>query len=200
MSGSEASAKDKESYHKDEQAFLDAEWKQVAEFRGYPEAERKDRREELVGLALSGGGIRSAYFALGVLQSLAKRDVLRRVDYLSTVSGGGYIGSTLTWLLHDSSKIATSGETPPPPRPDTSIFPIGEIGRSRREDIDENQPAAILNFIRQHGNYLIPGQGLNLVSLITVVLLNVLPAVLVYFSLLVIALQVLESVQEVYEG
>jgi len=51
---------------------------------------------DLVGLALSGGGIRSATFSLGVLQRLQELDLLRRVDYLSTVSGGGYIGA---WLL-----------------------------------------------------------------------------------------------------
>jgi hypothetical protein len=49
----------------------------------------------LIGVALSGGGIRSATFNLGVLQGLQKLDLLRHVDYLSTVSGGGYIGS---WL------------------------------------------------------------------------------------------------------
>jgi len=43
----------------------------------------------LVGLALSGGGVRSATFNLGLLQSLAKNKVLRYCDYLSTVSGGG---------------------------------------------------------------------------------------------------------------
>ncbi len=34
------------------------------------------------GLALSGGGIRSATFALGVLQAMAEARLLRRVDYL----------------------------------------------------------------------------------------------------------------------
>src|SRR5581483_9540658 len=59
------------------------------------------RAEELhiptdtVGLALSGGGVRSATFCLGVLQALAKRDRLRGIDFLSTVSGGGYIGAFL---------------------------------------------------------------------------------------------------------
>ena len=43
-------------------------------------------------LCLSGGGIRSAAFALGILQGLARRDVLKDFHYLSTVSGGGYIG------------------------------------------------------------------------------------------------------------
>jgi Patatin-like phospholipase len=49
-----------------------------------------------LGLSLSGGGIRSAAFCLGVLQALDKADVLKRIDYLSTVSGGGYIGSSLS--------------------------------------------------------------------------------------------------------
>jgi len=53
----------------------------------------------VVGLALSGGGIRSATFSLGVLQELARRDFLKFVDYLSTVSGGGYMGACLTSLL-----------------------------------------------------------------------------------------------------
>jgi hypothetical protein len=52
----------------------------------------------LCGLALSGGGIRSAVFALGVLQALQGRKCLRWFDYLSTVSGGGYVGSTVTWF------------------------------------------------------------------------------------------------------
>ena len=42
-----------------------------------------------VGLALSGGGIRSATFSLGVLQAMHDLGALRTVDYLSTVSGGG---------------------------------------------------------------------------------------------------------------
>ena len=50
---------------------------------------------DTVGLALSGGGIRSATFSLGVLQSLAENQLLRKIDYLSTVSGGGYVGSFL---------------------------------------------------------------------------------------------------------
>jgi hypothetical protein len=52
-----------------------------------------------VGLALSGGGIRSATFCLGVIQALSEHGLLRRFDYLSTVSGGGYIGSFLGALV-----------------------------------------------------------------------------------------------------
>ncbi|HSS52247.1 MAG TPA: patatin-like phospholipase family protein, partial [Thermoanaerobaculia bacterium] len=58
----------------------------------------------LVGLALSGGGPRSAVFNLGVLQALYRHGVFRHVDYLSTVSGGGYIGSTLLNLLSEGGR------------------------------------------------------------------------------------------------
>src|SRR5215470_5191048 len=47
-------------------------------------------------LCISGGGIRSATFALGALQGFADLGILQHFDYLSTVSGGGYIGSWLT--------------------------------------------------------------------------------------------------------
>lgn len=52
-----------------------------------------------IGLALSGGGIRSATFCLGVIRALAKNRVLHQFDYLSTVSGGGYIGAMLGRLF-----------------------------------------------------------------------------------------------------
>ncbi len=58
------------------------------------------RHPKQTGLCLSGGGIRSATFGLGVLQSLAKLQLLDKFDYLSTVSGGGYIGSWLTAWMH----------------------------------------------------------------------------------------------------
>lgn len=62
-------------------------------------AVERARKMELVGLAFSGGGIRSATFNLGVLQGLAKYEKLRMFDYLSTVSGGGYIGGWLeAWI------------------------------------------------------------------------------------------------------
>lgn len=50
---------------------------------------------DTLGVALSGGGVRGAAFCLGVLQALARSGWLRHVDYLSTVSGGGYAGSFL---------------------------------------------------------------------------------------------------------
>src|SRR5437763_1645944 len=53
---------------------------------------RRMSNANLKALCLSGGGIRSATFALGILQSLAAHGLLSKFDYLSTVSGGGYIG------------------------------------------------------------------------------------------------------------
>src|SRR5690606_31647684 len=47
------------------------------------------------GLALSGGGIRSATFCLGLVRGLARNGLLKHFDYLSTVSGGGYLGASL---------------------------------------------------------------------------------------------------------
>ena len=58
-----------------------------------------DVAEHLIGLAFSGGGIRSATTNLGIAQALSRMGVLRLVDYLSTVSGGGYIGGCLTTFL-----------------------------------------------------------------------------------------------------
>ena len=57
-------------------------------------------KQRLTALCFSGGGIRSATFGLGIIQALAKHNLLTKFDYLSTVSGGGYLGSWLSaWVL-----------------------------------------------------------------------------------------------------
>lgn len=72
---------------------------------------------DAVGLALSGGGIRSATFCLGVVQVLASRGLLDDVDLLSTVSGGGYTGSFLTSTLPTGKAAELMGQPmgPDPP-------------------------------------------------------------------------------------
>jgi hypothetical protein len=71
-----------------------------------------------VGLALSGGGIRSATFSLGVTQVLAEKGVLRAVDFLSTVSGGGYTGSFLTRRIGEGASLDdVAGPRGPDPEP-----------------------------------------------------------------------------------
>ncbi len=96
----------------------------------------------LSALCLSGGGIRSASFALGVLQTLARYGVLGKFDYLSTVSGGGYIGSFVTaWR-------AQAGN-------DAAVF--AGLDRSRPNDGAE---ATEIAGVRADGNYLTPKLGL----------------------------------------
>jgi len=75
-----------------------------------PDCVRRLRREsldnDLVGLALSGVGTRSATFNLGVLQGLAQLRLLKSLDYLATVSGGGYIGGWLAaWIKREGSVV-----------------------------------------------------------------------------------------------
>jgi hypothetical protein len=74
-----------------------------------------DDAQPLSALCLSGGGIRSATFALGAIQGLAQRGILEQFDYLSTVSGGGYIGS---WLTAWSNRVGGLKNVIPRLRPD----------------------------------------------------------------------------------
>jgi Patatin-like phospholipase len=82
-------------------------------------------RTDLTGIALSGGGIRSATFCLGVLQALAKADLLKRFDYLSTVSGGGYIGASLTWWLSDRWRPTDNAQQDRPWQQSTQVHGPG---------------------------------------------------------------------------
>ena len=76
------------------QEFWEAECDAISKRRGAFGLSDSDVENRLSGLALSGGGIRSATFALGVLQRLAKDNLIKHFDYLSTASGGGYIGGS----------------------------------------------------------------------------------------------------------
>lgn len=69
--------------------------------------------EHPTGVAFSGGGIRSATFALGLAQALAEKRLFPQVDYLATVSGGGYTGSFLGSLfLPRQSNLAVPDPLP----------------------------------------------------------------------------------------
>lgn len=78
----------------------------IAARRGTAGLDARQKSQPVVGLAFSGGGIRSATFCLGVLRALAagkrndpNRVSLRTIDLLSTVSGGGYVGAFLGSLF-----------------------------------------------------------------------------------------------------
>lgn len=85
------------------------------------EAQYRNTAEEacMSALCLSGGGIRSAAFALGVVQALAAKGLLSSFDYVSSVSGGGYLNSFLQrWIVGDKPAAGTlpaAGLAPVPP-------------------------------------------------------------------------------------
>ena len=54
-----------------------------------------------LAIAISGGGHRSANFGVGVLTGLEKIGVLKEVDYISTVSGGGFAAAAYIDTLLD---------------------------------------------------------------------------------------------------
>jgi hypothetical protein len=51
-----------------------------------------------IGIACSGGGIRSAAFSLGALQVLQEEKKLQRASYLAGVSGGSYIAAAFSMV------------------------------------------------------------------------------------------------------
>lgn len=70
-----------------------------------PEADRPPKQEGRWGVALSGGGIRSSIFCYGLITALAKAKVFSRFDLMSTVSGGGYIGSMVGRLAQNAPTV-----------------------------------------------------------------------------------------------
>lgn len=74
------------------QEINESEASEIAARRGTGD----DKISNAVGLALSGGGIRSASFCLGACQSLADHGMMEDIDVMSTVSGGGYTGAFIS--------------------------------------------------------------------------------------------------------
>jgi len=128
----------------------------------------------LTALCLSGGGIRSATFALGVIQGLAERGVLDAFDYLSTVSGGGYTGG---WLTSWKQRAKGLDKVIPQLRRDAPSVP-------------EGSPDPIQH-LREYNNYLSPKLGLfsaDTWTLVATVARNMFLNWLVFVPLLLAAL------------
>ena len=107
---------------------------------------------DTIGVALSGGGIRSATFSLGLLQALAKAGLLLRIDYLSTVSGGGYIGAFLGRLF-----MRIRPESPKEQNLDGREYPSNA---QDVEDLVKDSQSRPLCWLRENGRYLSPnGSG-----------------------------------------
>ena len=136
------------------------------------EARKATLNRDLVGLAFSGGGIRSATFNLGILQGLASFRLLGAFDYLSTVSGGGYIGAWLAaWIRREGDLENVQKQLHPIrinqadakrgwPRSDAAKPDggPGDRGRRRIEGVVEEEPAPIYH-LRRYSNYLTPSTG-----------------------------------------
>ncbi len=144
-----------------------------------------------IGLALSGGGIRSASFSLGVMQALARFGAFKHIDYLSSVSGGGYIGSSLTWFLskpwvYENGQKIQFGL-------DADNFPFGTTPNkySDTPGAGSREKMSILRHLRQNLNYLFPGNGINPAAFIAALLRGVVFNVLVYLPVLVLLMMVL---------
>jgi hypothetical protein len=126
-------------------------------------------------LAFSGGGIRSATFNLGILQGLAEKKLIGKFDYLSTVSGGGYIGSWLTaWIKRNESVVKVSNRLCTTISPDPSGAELKPI-----------------KWLRMYSNYFSPDSSIMSVDSWTVgitwlrnTLLNQIVIFLVFLSLL----------------
>ena len=97
----------------------------------------------LFGVALSGGGIRSASFCLGGLQALYQYKLIPRMDYLSTVSGGGYIGSAMVAdMTRQEIEQRKKNEDKPPD------FPFAS-----NNDVQDND---LVGHIRDNSRFLAP--------------------------------------------
>jgi hypothetical protein len=107
--------------------------------------------EQPTALCLSGGGIRSAAFCLGVLQAFAARKLLRQFHYLSTVSGGGYIGGWVTRCIAQQNTPKTKGNS--------SVEAVEEciLAEECKQDAPE---APQLDRLRRYTNFLTPHPGL----------------------------------------
>jgi hypothetical protein len=103
----------------------------------------KENPRPRTALSISGGGIRSATFALGVMQALARRRILEQFDFVSTVSGGGYIGSWLSsWVRRDP----------------WGIRGVSALLTRRAAERLEPEPTP-LRHLRAYSNYLTPRLG-----------------------------------------
>jgi hypothetical protein len=135
--------------------------------------------EDLRGLALSGGGVRSATYNLGLLQGLDRLGLLRDFHYVSTVSGGGYLGGFWTRWRHERNREA-KGASPEPPL----LFP-------ERADGDRGAEAREVRHLREYSNFLAPRMGIfsyDTGRLLVTACSSMVPSLLAVFSLLVIAL------------
>ncbi len=144
--------------------------------------------DSLIGLAFSGGGIRSATFNLGVIQGLAKSKLLHKFDYISSVSGGGYISSWLLGWMHHQS-LGSCEVQRQLKSEQTALTTVSELPEIR--------------FLRNFSNYLTPRKGLfsaDFWTFVAIYLRNTILNLLILFSALLALVFVPRVVVWIFHG
>lgn len=121
----------------------------------------------LTGLALSGGGIRSATFCFGAMQELLDRGVFKHIDFLSTVSGGGYTGAAYSaWRLRQARTQPTVASQPGQVQAQSIDRKLKTQAPREKStiNIDAAPPRTwdlLLPHLRKFSNYLSPTLGIG---------------------------------------
>jgi hypothetical protein len=135
-----------------------------------------DESQPVSALCISGGGIRSATFGMGAIQGLAEHGILEKLDYISTVSGGGFIGSWLTAWVNRAKGLA------------------GVVPRLRRDaPLPKPGESDPIQHLRDYNSYMSPRVGTfstDLWTLLATVLRNILLNWLVLIPLLMFVLMI----------
>jgi hypothetical protein len=136
-----------------------------------------------LGIALSGGGIRSATVSLGVFQYLARARLLSRIDYLSSVSGGGYFATFFGSLFLPKDERAKGAQVTPEairaaaeaegPAPKTKWELAAERATAVLEDTSfDGSRMTPLRWLRENGRYLAPTGGGDYLYAVAVAIRN----------------------------
>ena len=159
-----------------------------------------------VGLALSGGGIRSATFNLGLMQAMQEKGVLGLFDYVATVSGGGYVGGFWTsWRLRSREKAlgADGAGAPAPllfPRPTEEDLSTGGTFQSdgrRLPPLRDNRERPEVRHLREFSRFIMPRLGVFEVELwngVVAVLGGLIPSIVFVSLLTAVALLVWSAI------
>jgi len=169
--------------------------------------QKEDEARPTIGIAFSGGGIRSATISLGLTEALARYNRFYRFDYMSTVSGGGYFGSFLRSLYIPHSNKGSAVPAEPHDiefeeeiieKQEIAAFQLANAMFSAPPNAKElpfcnpkGETTNIINpirWLREHGRYLAPDGSGDLSSAFTYITRNWF-GMLFVFAIAIAALQ-----------
>jgi hypothetical protein len=135
-------------------AMLEDETQQTL-WREWAEQAPDTRHGGLTGLALSGGGIRSSTINLGILQVVHRIGLFRCIDYLSTVSGGGYVAASLSSCFSPPRTNADEGGGALDESPTDEAFRCVDEDFPYQHERGKPEPVAFLQ-LRNYSSFLAP--------------------------------------------